>query len=171
MYEQMGYLVHRRCLSILGNASDASDALQDTFVRAMKYPPKELQSKLGWLYGIATRVCFDALERRKRTQAWPARVLTQVKELLGDAPTPQPELKLTMASELAKLDATTREMVVLHHIDGLTQEEIAEQMGYSRKWVGIKLKNGEERLRGLLGEAEPGATPGTTPGTRKDEQP
>jgi RNA polymerase sigma factor (sigma-70 family) len=153
MYEQMGYLVHRRCLSILGNASDASDALQDTFMRAMKYPPKELQSKLGWLYGIATRVCFDQMERRRRTQAWPGRLLTQVKELLVDAPGPQPELKLTVASELAKLDATTREMVVLHHIDGMTQEEIAQQMGYSRKWVGIKLKIGEDRLRALLGPA------------------
>jgi RNA polymerase sigma factor (sigma-70 family) len=147
MYEQMGYLVHRRCQSILGNASDANDALQDTFVRAMKYPPKELQSKLGWLYGIATRVCFDQLERRRRTQAWPARLLTQIKELLSETQGPQPELKLTMASELAKLDSVTREMVVLHHLDGLTQEEIAQQMGYSRKWVGIKLRTGEERLR------------------------
>ena len=149
MYEQMGYLVHRRCLSILGNASDANDALQDTFVRALKYPPKELQSKLGWLYGIATRVCFDQLERRRRTQAWPGRLLAQIKELISDAP--EPELRLTMASELAKLDAATREMVVLHHLDGMTQEEIARQMGYSRKWVGIKLRTGEERLRQAFG--------------------
>ena len=39
-----------------------------------------------------------------------------------------------------------------------TQEEIAKQMGYSRKWVGIKLRTGEEKLRQVLGSAvgEPG---------------
>ncbi len=78
----MGYLVHRRCLSILGNVSDANDALQDTFIRAIKYPPKAMESKLGWLYGISTRVCFDQLARRIRTQAWPGRLLTQLRELL-----------------------------------------------------------------------------------------
>jgi len=155
MYEQMGYLVHRRCMSILGNASDANDALQDTFMRAMKYPPKELQSKLGWLYGIATRVCFDQMERRHKTQAWPARLLGQLKDLVSDPKPSEPELKMTMASELAKLDETTREMVVLRHVDGLTQEEIATQMGYSRKWVGIKLRSGEEKLRQALGSRAP----------------
>jgi RNA polymerase sigma factor (sigma-70 family) len=151
MYEQMGYLVHRRCMGILGNAADANDALQDTFMRAIKYPPKALESKLGWLYGIATHVCCDQLARRHRSQAWPEKLLTPLRELLSQSSTPQPELKLTVASELAKLDATTREMVVLHHLDGLTQEEIAKQMGYSRKWVGIKLRIGEERLRQAFG--------------------
>jgi RNA polymerase sigma factor (sigma-70 family) len=159
MYEQMGYLVHRRCLGILGNAADANDALQDTFMRALKYPPKALESKLGWLYGIATRVCFDQLTRRRRTQPWPEKLLTQLSELRTHPKAPEPDLRLSWASELAKLDAATREMVVLRHLDGLTQEEIATQMGYSRKWVGIKLRSGEERLRQAFGplpaEGEP----------------
>ena len=159
MYEQMGYLVHRRCLGILGNAADANDALQDTFMRALKYPPKTLESKLGWLYGIATRVCFDQLTRRHRTQPWPEKLLTQLRELRTQPKAPQPDLRLSLASELAKLDSATREMVVLRHLDGLTQEEIATQMGYSRKWVGIKLRRGEERLRQAFGplaaEGEP----------------
>ena len=156
MYEQMGYLVYRRCLGILGNASDANDALQDTFLRALKYPPKALESKLGWLYGIATRVCFDLLARRRRTQAWPERLLTQLKELVSQSKAPEPDLKLSLASALAELDSTTREMVVLRHVDGLTQEEIATQMGYSRKWVGIKLRSGEQRLREAFAPAESG---------------
>jgi RNA polymerase sigma-70 factor (ECF subfamily) len=159
MYEKMGYLVHRRCLGILGNTADANDALQETFMRALKYPPKALESKLGWLYGISTRVCFDQLSRRHRTQAWPEKLLTQLRERRSHSTTSEPDLKLTMASELAKLDSATREMVVLHHLDGLTQEEIAKQMGYSRKWVGIKLRSGEEQLRQAFGplttEGEP----------------
>jgi RNA polymerase sigma-70 factor (ECF subfamily) len=37
LYETYGYLVHRRCLSLLKNAQDADDALQEIFVRVQRY--------------------------------------------------------------------------------------------------------------------------------------
>ena len=47
---------------------DAEDALQDTFLRALRSADQlERQTSLrSWLYRIATNVCFDVIEARKR---------------------------------------------------------------------------------------------------------
>jgi RNA polymerase sigma-70 factor, ECF subfamily len=55
------------CRRILGPV-DAEDALQDTFLRALRRADQlEQQASLRpWLYRIATNVCFDVIEARKR---------------------------------------------------------------------------------------------------------
>jgi len=69
-------LVH--CYRILGSLHDAEDSVQETMLRAWKRLDtfKEHISFRGWLYKIATNVCFDLLKKRRRrslpTQEYPA---------------------------------------------------------------------------------------------------
>lgn len=159
LYTQYGALVHRRCRTLLGSETDANDALQETFMRVQRYPPTDVAALLPWLYGVASRVCFDQLAVRKRAQPTAARVLGKLKELMGAVTRDSAEEKLCLGSELARLDDTTREMALLHWLDGLTQEEVAERTGYSRKTVGVKLKAAETVLRAAFGDkAVGGAT-------------
>ena len=56
------------CNKILGSASDADDAVQETMVRAWtRRDSFEGRSSVhSWLYRIATNVCLDMLRRRNR---------------------------------------------------------------------------------------------------------
>ena len=60
------------CHRILGSASDAEDAVQDTLVRGWRHIDRfEGRASLrSWLYRIATNVCTDMLRGRQR-QALP----------------------------------------------------------------------------------------------------
>ncbi len=70
-------LLLAHCYRMLGSPVDASDAVQDTFVKATR----ALESYRGeaslqtWLLRIATHVCLDELKdrkRRERPMAWPS---------------------------------------------------------------------------------------------------
>lgn len=147
LYTRYGALVFRRCRVLLGGDADANDALQETFMRVQRYPPNDVKAMLPWLYGVASRVCFDQLAQRKRSGGF----LGRLADVFSGATRESAEAKLCLGSELLRLDDTTREMALLHWLDGLTQEEVATKTGYSRKTVGVKLKDAETQLRVAFG--------------------
>jgi RNA polymerase sigma-70 factor (ECF subfamily) len=67
--EAFGVLFRR--YGIVGNAADADDLTQETFLRAYRAlgSTTETLSLGAWLYRIATNACTDLL-RRRRTARW-----------------------------------------------------------------------------------------------------
>ncbi len=154
LYERYGYAVHRRCLRILGSAAEADDAVQEVFIRVIKYGAnRRVDSPLPWLYSIASRVCFDHLDRRRR---YPGpnevdRAMAAEQASAGRHVTPE-DIR-AIAQVLEACDDTVREVAVLYHFDQLTQEEVAAHVGVSRKTVKLRLAKFMAAARKKLGVA------------------
>jgi RNA polymerase sigma-70 factor, ECF subfamily len=54
------------CYRVTGSAADADDAVQETFIRALKHAPKELAEPRRWLVTVAVNASRDFLRRRRR---------------------------------------------------------------------------------------------------------
>jgi RNA polymerase sigma-70 factor (ECF subfamily) len=138
VFERYGYLVHRRCAALLRDAVAAEDAMQDVFLRVSRYGDSHRGgSMLSWLYSIAFNVCCDQLKRRRREQLEAPEVLAARGPVVGTID--EGDRRAAVSATLRSVGRRTREMVVLHFLDGMTQEEVAEASGYSRKTVGKKL--------------------------------
>lgn len=61
-----------------------------------------------------------------------------------------------LAAALARLPATWREVVVLHHVEGLSHREIAARLGKSETHSRVLLSRALARLATLAGEPPPG---------------
>ncbi len=148
LYEQYGFLVHRRCLALVRQPADAEDALQETFLRVRRTSTRPNGSTLAWLYTIASNVCFDLMKGRSREEPVESEVL-QRSDTRAHGSGEDGDRRAVLAAVLRTLDEKTRTIGVLHYLDGYTQEEVASQTGYSRKTVGKKLKVFEDLIRSI----------------------
>ena len=148
LYERCGHLVHRRCLQLLGSEWDANDAHQEVFLRAQRYGRSRERgsSPLMWLYTIAAHCCFDLARKRGRERPLSHDHLADLEQRVSGSGH-DADVKAVVGALLRKLDPRVREIGMLHYLDGLTQEEVAAQTGYSRRTVGKKLREFEEHFR------------------------
>ncbi|MBT9304371.1 MULTISPECIES: sigma-70 family RNA polymerase sigma factor [Pseudomonas] len=124
----------------LGNAADAADLAQDTFVRLLCSAPGEplnFTTPRAYLATIANRLSINLYRRRSLEQAYLA-VLAQTPEDLSPSLEHQ-ALVLEALDEidqvLALLPARTRQAFLMAQLEGYTQEEIASRLGLSVRSV------------------------------------
>jgi RNA polymerase sigma-70 factor (ECF subfamily) len=130
----------------------AEDAAQEVFVRLWRYGDafRAADSKLLWLYRVADRCCFDELDRRRpgRTST-SAADLESVEDLHAIQALPAIEARETVLAFLDRFDDRMKQIAVLYYIDELSQDEIAEAVGWSRQTVSKKLGFLKDRARRL----------------------
>lgn len=124
----------------LGNAADAADLAQDTFVRLLSSAPGEplnLTAPRAYLATIANRLTINLYRRRSLEQAYLA-ALAEVPEELAPSLEHQ-ALVLEALDEvdrvLAVLPAKARQAFLMAQLEGYTQEEIASRLGISVRSV------------------------------------
>jgi RNA polymerase sigma-70 factor (ECF subfamily) len=139
-YAAYGYAVHRRCMRLLRSRVEADDALHEVFLRVYRYGHTlQGEAPLSWLYRIADRHCLDALRKRGRHVSREER-----EELTGEqvgevAATGSLEETRLLGQVLAACKPPVRDTAVLYYVDELTQDEVAESLGCSRKTVKERL--------------------------------
>jgi RNA polymerase sigma-70 factor (ECF subfamily) len=153
LYRRYGHAVYRRALSLLGHPEDAREIMQESFCQLVRGQDRfeGRSSSFTYLYRIATNLSIDVLRRRK-TRGEPVSVEDRN---LQSEPAATARRALAAASELAELtvglDAETLTIAVMAHVDGLTQDEIADALELSRRTVGKRLKHFTEHARARAG--------------------
>ncbi len=138
----------RRCRGILGDPDAAQDAAQEVFVALLTRGGqfRGEADPASWIYRITTNVCLNRLRadgRRSRRE--------EVAGHPGSA-TPGPDRRYEARRELAgllrDLDDLDRRLLIHRYLDGMTQAEIADAVGRSRRTVGKRLRRLEATVAG-----------------------
>ncbi|MEM6731047.1 MAG: RNA polymerase sigma factor [Myxococcota bacterium] len=139
LYRSHGPIVYRRALRILGDASEAEEALQEIFIKVLKNR-ETFQAKAQvttWLYSITTNYCLNRLRNRKRRRELYDERVAPVAERESK---PAPEVSLWAKKVLANAEPRQAEAAVYVYIDGMSHREAAEVMGVSKRTVGNLLE-------------------------------
>ncbi|GGC69410.1 RNA polymerase sigma factor SigE [Hoyosella rhizosphaerae] len=146
--------VYRLAYRLSGNAHDAEDLTQETFIRVFRslssYQPGTFE---GWLHRITTNLFLDMVRRRSRIR------MESLPEDYDRVPsdTPDPEqifhdarLDPHLQRALDTLAPEYRAAVVLCDVEGLSYEEIASTLGVKLGTVRSRIHRGRQALRGSL---------------------
>lgn len=121
LYSRFGPMVHRRCRSLLRDEAEAADAAQEVFVRLLRKRERLTDAHpSSLLYRVATNLCLNRLRDRKRQPDLPGDALLNQIATLDHLDAP-----LMLDRLFGRQPESTRTMAVLHHVDGLTLEEVA----------------------------------------------
>jgi RNA polymerase sigma-70 factor, ECF subfamily len=137
LYAKYGFFLLRRCRTILRDEALADDSLQEAFVRVMRGGSsiREADEPLRWLYRVVDHCCLDTLRKRRRSVETPA-------DDEGASPHPAVaiELRDAVLGLLGTFDEKQMRIAVLLFVDGMSQGEIAEEVGVSRVTVNKKIQ-------------------------------
>ena len=137
-----GPMVLRRCRVLLRDEDEAMDVCQDVFVRVLERRDRlraEYPSSL--LYRIATNLCLNRIrDRRRRPTTSDEEVLHHIAS--ADDTAAWSESRSLLDRLFRRHPESSRTLAVLHYVDGLSLEEVAQE-------VGLSVSGVRKRLRGL----------------------
>jgi RNA polymerase sigma-70 factor (ECF subfamily) len=152
LYREHSGRIYALCLRLkAGDSSDATELMQDVFVRAWR----RLSTFRGdcafssWLHRLAVNTM---LENARSDSRRIARVLPMddTSRLAGAARSSGVELKMDMEDAIASLPRGARLAFVLHDVEGYQHQEIAEQLSVSVGTVKAQLHRARRLLRERL---------------------
>ncbi|GFE50322.1 RNA polymerase sigma subunit ECF family protein [Roseobacter cerasinus] len=144
--------VYGHAMRLLGDATEAEDAAQEAMLRLWRTAPdwRPGQAQIStWLYRVTANLCMDRLRKRRPLG------LDQIAEPEDPAPGVVQHMQDRMRFDALQeaLDALPdrqRQAVVLRHIEGLSNPEIAQVMDIGLRAVESLTARGKRALRDLL---------------------
>jgi RNA polymerase sigma-70 factor (ECF subfamily) len=153
-YREYGPMVLRRCRTLLRDEDRAMDAMQEVFVKLLENQTRlkgDYPSSL--LFRMATNVCLNIIRYDK------SRPLADGDDVLAYiAANDEMESRVVIRDYLDRIfekeKASTGEIAVMHYVDKMTLNEVAEISGLSVSGVRKRLRKLTESVKSLNLEEE-----------------
>src|SRR5262245_57075413 len=137
---------------LVADPNAADDVEQETWLEAMRHPPRDASSPRGWLAAVvrnAARKFGRSASRRARHETAAAAREPQrpADDLVAEA-----EVGKRLVEFVLALDEPYRSTVLVRHFEGLDTAEIARRAGVSVETVRTRLKRATAQLRARMDE-------------------
>lgn len=152
-YRQWGPMVVRRCRRLLRDDAAALDAMQDVFVEALRRQDSlDGSAPAAFFLRVATNVCLNRLRwHRRHPEDRDDEMLQQIA-----AQVPDGESRSSARGFLDRIfrreNESTLAIAVMHYVDRMTLEEVAEEVGLSVSGVRKRLRTLRARLPQVTNE-------------------
>ncbi|MEP6594001.1 MAG: sigma-70 family RNA polymerase sigma factor [Acidobacteriota bacterium] len=163
LVERHGRAVYRVAHGITGNASDAEDVVQETFIRAYKQLGRfESRANFGtWIHRIAVNCAIDLIRSRRWRESGEDSADLEQRGTApvtnrGVAASPErlllsAELQQLIGAGMASLSRLERAAFVLRHLEGQTIEAIAHSLGLKTNAAKHSIFRAVKKMRAALG--------------------
>lgn len=153
--------LYRAAYRITGNAADADDVVQETFLRAYRALERfdARASFTTWIHRIAINCSLDLIDARKRRDSRTADV-EDLSTIASHGATPDrllhsSQMQKAVAMAMDRLSGNERTAFVLRHFEGMPLEEIGQilgtQMNATKNTVFRAVKKLREQLQPFTG--------------------
>lgn len=149
VYKEYADMLYRIALTELQNCHDASDAVQDVFLRYIHTSPRfhDDDHERAWFIRVTVNRCKDMLKHRS------LRNHLSIDDLAESLPYEDKSIiagfDATMEC-LEQIPEKYRIVIVLHYLEGFSVEEIAGMLKKSKSAVKMRLMRGRESIRSRL---------------------
>jgi RNA polymerase sigma-70 factor, ECF subfamily len=156
-YDRYSSLVFTFALRLLKDRPTAEDILQEVFMQVWRQAGsynEERGSPEAWLINLTRSRAIDrlrAIRRREKSFVANENVESRASHATSD-PSQEAEAKLLVHGALAMLPEAQRTALELAYLDGLTQSEIAAQLGEPLGTVKTRMRAGLQKLREFIGK-------------------
>lgn len=137
---------------LCGDAHQADELVQQALVRTyLAWPRARERDPLAYARRTLANLRIDTWRRRRREVLVPGEALPDAGQASGaDRHAERDQL----VRALATLSPRARRVVVLRHFEGLSEQEVADDLGVSVGTVKSTASRGLARLREVLGQGE-----------------
>ena len=136
----------------------AQDALQETFIQALKNIQTLQNPELfvAWLNRINFRVCYD-MKQKEKNDIMDENDVQMAEKYVADKEQPEDEIiridsHRYILNQVMNLPLTESQVVLQYYYQKMTLDEVGRNLGISRSTVKRYLKSGKEHLKKLLGD-------------------
>ncbi len=155
LYQLQGARMKSIAMNLLGNAHDAEDAVQETFLKVHRgiHHFKGQSAFSTWVYRILLNSCYDARRRRIRHPETSEQDLVEEGETY-ETPTKGSNhpLRLTLEKCVAALTPHLRSVFLLYEVEGFKHSEIGNILGVSEMASKNALYQAKRKLRDMLAD-------------------